>query len=90
MITWGISANSHDAAITVTQEDQILFASQSERYSKVKNDPHLNPRLLEDALYYGKPDYIVWYEKPWLKTLRQLRSGQGLINNNPHSECCQC
>lgn len=85
MITWGISANSHDAAIAVTQEDQILFASQSERYSKVKNDPHLNPRLLEDALYYGKPDYIVWYEKPWLKTLRQLRSGQGLINNSPYS-----
>jgi len=85
MILWGISANSHDAAITVIRDKQILFASQSERYSGVKNDAHLNSDIIQDAQYYGKPDIIIWYEKSWLKTLRQLRAGQGFkfFTNKP-------
>lgn len=82
MITWGISANSHDAAITVVDGTNILFASQSERYSKKKNDPHLHVDLISSALHYGTPSQIVWYENPWLKTLRQFRASQGFINNS--------
>lgn len=82
MITWGISANSHDAAITIIKDNQILFAAQSERYSKKKNDLHLHPDLIIDAMYYGKPDEIIWYENPWLKSLRQFRAGQGFVNNS--------
>jgi carbamoyltransferase len=82
MIIWGISANSHDAAITVVKDKEILFASQSERYSGVKNDAHLNVDIIDDADRYGKPDLIIWYEKPLLKSLRQLRAGQGWVNNN--------
>jgi carbamoyltransferase len=77
MIIWGISANSHDAAITVVDNNTIIFASQSERYSKKKNDMHLHVDLIADARKYGEPELIVWYEKPVLKTLRQLFSGQG-------------
>jgi carbamoyltransferase len=76
-VLWGISANGHDAAITVIKNDTVLFASQSERYSKDKNDKHLHPELVCDALSYGTPDEIVWYELPILKTLRQLTAGQG-------------
>lgn len=82
MIIWGISANSHDAAISVVQDGEILYASQSERYSGIKNDAHLNPGIVTDAKRYGEPDVVVWYENPWLKTLRQLRAGQGWINNS--------
>ena len=82
MIIWGVSANSHDAAITIVKGKEILFAAQSERYSKVKNDPHLNAGIVNDAKRYGEPDVVVWYEKPLLKSLRQLRAGQGLILNN--------
>jgi len=78
MILWGISANSHDAALTVIQDNIILFATQSERYSKQKNDAHLHPLLIQDALQYGKPDLVVWYENPILKTIRQFFAGQGL------------
>ncbi len=85
MVIWGISANSHDAAITVVQDKEILFASQSERYSGVKNDAHLNSDIVNDAKRYGEPDIVVWYEKPWLKSLRQLRAGQGWVNNNIRS-----
>ena len=82
MLIWGISANSHDAAITVVQDKEILFASQSERYSGVKNDAHLNSDIVADAYRYGEPDEVVWYERPLMKSLRQLQAGQGWVNNN--------
>jgi len=78
MIIWGISANSHDSALSVIRDNIILFAAQSERYSKQKNDAHLHPALIQDALQYGKPDLVVWYENPYLKTARQVIAGQGL------------
>jgi len=84
MITWGISANSHDAALAVFYHRpwangsiELLFASHSERYSGVKNDAHLNDKLISEAKKYGEPDEIIWYERPFVKTLRQLRAGQG-------------
>lgn len=82
MIIWGISANSHDAAVTVVEDNEILFASQSERYSGVKNDAHLNAGIVSDAYRYGEPDLVVWYERPLMKSLRQLQAGQGWMNNS--------
>ena len=83
MITWGISANSHDAAISAHVNDKIEFASHAERFSGVKNDAHLNQDILNYALQWGQPDRIVWYEKPFLKTTRQLYAGQtDLLNKN--------
>ena len=77
MITWGISANSHDAALAVFKDNKLLFASQAERYSGIKNDPHLNDKLIDAAKKYGLPDKVVWYERPLKKTFRQLFAGQG-------------
>jgi len=83
MITWGISANSHNASLAVFEDSNLLFASDSERFSKIKNDPHLNDDLIEYArMTGGSPDLICWYEKPWLKTLRQLFAGQGWQDNS--------
>jgi len=64
MITWGISANSHDAALTVFLDEKIAFASHSERFSKIKNDPDLDRDLINYALRWGEPQRIYWYEKP--------------------------
>jgi carbamoyltransferase len=77
MITWGISANSHDAALAVFTDDGLEFASHSERFSGVKNDAHLNKELINYARKWGEPDEIIWYERPFRKTIRQLRAGQG-------------
>lgn len=77
MITWGISANSHDAALAVFTDEGLEFASHSERFSGVKNDAHLNTALIDYAKQWGEPDEVVWYERPFRKTLRQLRAGQG-------------
>ena len=82
MITWGISAASHNAALAVFSDDKLVFASESERFSKLKNDPDLNYELIEYARTFGEPELVCWYERPWLKTLRQLTAGQGWQDNN--------
>lgn len=82
MIRWGISANSHNAALAVFDDDRLIFASDSERFSKTKNDPDLHHKLIAYALKFGEPNKIFWYEKPWLKTLRQFYAGQGFQDNN--------
>jgi carbamoyltransferase len=79
MNIWGISANSHDAAVSVWHDKELKFAAHSERYSGVKNDGHLCEGLIRDAEQFGHPDLIVWYESPFLKTLRQFTAGQGWL-----------
>lgn len=81
MIKWGISSNSHNAALSIFQDDYLVFASSSERFSKIKNDPHINRCLVDYALSFGEPNQIYWYESPRLKTLRQIFSGQGYCLN---------
>jgi len=74
----GISAGFHDAAATViSPSGEILFAGHSERYSKKKNDPDFCQGLLDDVLEYG-PEVVAYYERPWLKQLRQWYAGQGI------------
>jgi carbamoyltransferase len=77
MITWGISANSHDAALAVFVDNELKFASHSERFSGIKNDAHLNADLISYARQWGEPERIYWYENPYFKTFRQLKAGQG-------------
>ena len=77
MITWGISANSHDAALAVFTDDGLEFASHSERFSGIKNDAHLNDKIINYAQQWGEPNEVVWYERPFIKSLRQLKAGQG-------------
>jgi carbamoyltransferase len=72
----GISAGFHDAAITLIKGDDIVFAGHAERYSMIKHDSNLNHALIADALTYGSPDQIAYYERPWVKKTRQLYAGQ--------------
>ena len=83
MAIWGISALSHDASITVVEDDKILFAGHAERYSKNKNDKFLHADLIKEANKYGAPDKIVWFEKPLKKKLRQAITGEwGEVKNS--------
>jgi carbamoyltransferase len=82
MIVWGISANSHDASLAVFNREldnlDLVFASHSERFSGIKNDSHLSQEMVSYAIKkHGQPDHVVWYERPFKKTLRQLMAGQG-------------
>lgn len=78
MIIWGVNDAAHDAAITAIKDGQILFAGHAERYSKQKNDWFINDELVLDAIKYGKPEAIAYYEKSLLKRSRLLiRGGLG-------------
>ena len=79
MISWGISANSHDAALAVFNNGKLVFASHSERFSGIKNDPDLQQEMVDYARErWGNPNEVCWYERPILKSIRQLFAGQGL------------
>ena len=71
----GISEGFHDAALCLLQNGRILYASQSERYSKVKNDPWVHPDQWPKADRY-QPNIVAYYEKPFRKNLRRLYAGQ--------------
>ena len=76
MIEWGMSAMSHDAALAVMVDNEIVYASHGERYSRIKNDKNLHPAQIQEALEYGEPSRVHFYENTWLKKWRQLRAGQ--------------
>jgi carbamoyltransferase len=81
MIKWGWSGMSHDAALAVMDDDQLVYASHGERYSRIKNDKNLHITQLSEALRYGYPDQVYYYERPILKKARQISAGQyGLLN----------
>ena len=78
----GISAGFHDAAATVIDSrGEILFAGHSERYSKLKNDADIDIGLVREVLNYPI-DHVAYYERPWVKQLRNLRTGQGMDWSN--------
>jgi carbamoyltransferase len=78
MIILGINETSHDASVSLVKDGKILFAGHAERYSKNKNDWYINNDLINNALEYGTPDHIAYYEKPLLKASRLLlKGGQG-------------
>lgn len=75
----GISAGFHDAAVSVIDgQGNIRFASHSERYSKRKHDHELCHGIMGDVKRHldDGPVSLNYYERPWLKFLRQLRAGE--------------
>lgn len=75
MIILGVNETSHDASVSLIKDGEVLFAGHSERYSKQKNDWYINDDLIKNALEYGTPDAIAYYEKPLLKASRLLLKG---------------
>ena len=70
MIITGISCGFHDAAIAkITSDGEILYASHSERLTRIKNDKYLAPEFQIEGI-------TAFYEKPFLKNLRRLYAGQ--------------
>lgn len=76
----GISSGFHDAGLTVVNDKgDIVFAGHSERYSKQKHDKNLSIGIVQDAIKHldsRKDVELHYYERPLMKFLRQLRSGE--------------
>lgn len=69
MITWGINALNHGSSLAVFSDGRLCLLNACE------ND-QLDSNIIKTALKYGDPNRIFWYERPWLKKLRQLSAGQ--------------
>ena len=76
--TLGVSAGFHDAALClIDNHGCIEFAGHSERYSRRKNDADICPEIVAE-LYGYNVEHVAYYERPWLKQLRQWYAGQGI------------
>ncbi len=75
----GISAFYHDSAAAITIDGKIIAAAQEERFSRKKHDPSYPYNAIEFVLNFAKIklseiDYIVFFEKPFLKFERLLET----------------
>ena len=75
----GISAFYHDSAAALLQDGKIIAAAQEERFTRKKHDSSypfyaIEYVLKEAQLELNQVDYIVFYEKPFLKFERLLET----------------
>ncbi len=75
----GISAFYHDSAAAIVVDGEIVAAAQEERFTRKKHDasyPFNSIKyVLEEAqIELSKVDYIVFFEKPFLKFERLLET----------------
>ena len=73
----GISCFYHDAAAAIVIDGQLLAASSEERFSRKKHDPEIPSGAVKYCLNragieVNNLDYIVFYDKPFLKFDRIL------------------
>jgi carbamoyltransferase len=75
----GISAFYHDSAAALVEDDRIIAAAQEERFTRKKHDSSFPQNAIEYCLQAGNVrldelDYIVFYDKPFLKFERLLET----------------
>jgi len=79
----GISAFYHDSAACLLVDGDIVAAAQEERFSRRKHDPRFPTNAIEYCLREGgitpeKLDYVVFYDKPFIKFERLLMTYLGV------------
>ena len=75
----GISAFYHDSAAAILVDGKIVAAAQEERFTRKKHDSGYPFNAVQFVLKYSKLklseiDYIVFYEKPFIKFERLLET----------------
>ncbi len=75
----GISAFYHDSAAALVVDGEIVAAAQEERFTRKKHDPSYPEKAIEYCLSEAnlsldQVDYVVFYDKPFLKFERLLET----------------
>ncbi len=75
----GISAFYHDSAAALIEDGEIVAAAQEERFTRRKHDARFPRHAIEFCLNHfglelGDIDYVVFYDKPFLKFERLLET----------------
>ena len=87
MIVMGISEGYHDAGVTIISDTDIIHASHSERYSRVKNDKWAASQQLVNG-FLIEYDKVAYYEDPELKNKRREFAGQSIIDCKTEYDVC--
>jgi carbamoyltransferase len=79
----GISAFYHDSAACLVRDGDIVAAAQEERFTRKKHDPRFPEHaaaycLQASGLRVNDLDYIVFYDKPFVKFERLLMTYLGI------------
>lgn len=79
MYILGISAFYHDSAACLIFNGEVIFASQEERFSRIKNDSRFPSQAIKFCLLNAnitceELESVVYYEKPFLKFERILET----------------
>ena len=75
----GISAYFHDSAVALIEDGEIIYASQEERFTRIKHDSSFPIEALKNLLEFCKLelvdiDHVVFFEKPFLKFERLIET----------------
>lgn len=75
----GVSALYHDSAAALLVDGNIVAAAQEERFTRKKHDPRFPQHAVDYVLAEGDIalqdiDYVVFYDKPFLKFERLLET----------------
>ncbi len=75
----GISAYFHDSAAALIENGKIIYASQEERFTRIKHDSNFPKNALKNLLDFNNiklsdVDYVVFFEKPFLKFERLIET----------------
>ena len=75
----GISAYYHDAAACLVVDGEIIAAAQEERFTRKKHDSNFPVKAIKYCLNEAKTtskdiDFVVFYDKPFLKFERLLET----------------
>jgi carbamoyltransferase len=75
----GVSAFYHDSAAALITEGEVVAAAQEERFTRKKHDASFPRKAIEYCLLEAdcplrEIDYVVFYEKPFLKFERLLET----------------
>lgn len=69
MIYWGINALNHGSSLAA-------FSNGDLKFWQVGHTDEVPGEHIRQALHWGAPDRIFWYERPWVKKARQVYAGQ--------------
>lgn len=75
----GVSAFYHDSAAALIKDGEVVAAAQEERFSRKKGDARFPKDAIEYCLHEGgiranEIDYLVFYEKPYIKFERLIET----------------
>ena len=78
----GISAFYHDSAACLILDGRIICAAQEERFSRIKHDAEFPRNSIKFCVSFANIDpvnidFVVFYDKPFLKFDRLLKTYLG-------------